>query len=91
MRDLTNPKWIVAKGFLFFALGLLAAVALLLVDSKLKQVVLLAVTVWAFCRFYYFLFYVIEHYVDPSFRFRGLWSVVAHLVRKRRGSGRREP
>jgi hypothetical protein len=57
---------------LFLALGLMSPTALLLADSKLTQAAILAVTVWAFCRLYYFLFYVIEHYVDPSFRFRGL-------------------
>jgi hypothetical protein len=87
MRDLTSRGWIVAKGVLFFALGLIsAATLLLLADSKWKQAALLAVTVWACCRFYYFLFYVIERYVDPSFRFRGIWSSVLYFVRNRRGS-----
>lgn len=30
------------------------------------------ITIWAFCRAYYFAFYVIEHYVDPHYRFAGL-------------------
>lgn len=88
MRELTSAKWIVVKGFLFLALGLLAGATLLLADSRWKQAVLLAVIVWAFCRFYYFLFYVVERYVDPSFRFSGVWSVVLYLVRKR-GNSRR--
>ena len=46
--------------------------------------VLLAVTVWCFCRFYYFAFYVIEHYVDPGYRFSGLWSFALYLLSKRR-------
>jgi hypothetical protein len=90
MRDLTDPKWIVVKGFLFFVLGLLAAAGLLLADPNPKHIALLAIMVWAFCRFYYFLFCIIEQYVDPTFRFRGIWSVVVYLVRKRRGSPRLE-
>lgn len=91
MRDLRSRKWIVAKGFLFLALGLLSATVLLLAESKPTQAALLAVTVWAFCRLYYFLFYVIEHYVDPSFRYRGLWDFVLYMFRKRRGPERLEP
>ena len=30
------------------------------------------ICVWASCRAYYFAFYVIQHYVDPSYRFSGL-------------------
>ena len=45
---------------------------------------LLAVSVWAFCRAYYFAFYVIERYVDPTYRFSGLGSVPRCLLRERR-------
>jgi hypothetical protein len=40
--------------------------------------------VWAFCRFYYFAFYVIEHYVDASYRFSGLLSLLHYAISKRR-------
>ncbi len=40
--------------------------------------------VWAFCRAYYFAFYVIEHHVDPGYRFSGLISFVAYALRKDR-------
>jgi len=36
---------------------------------------------------YYFAFYVIEHYVDPGYRFAGLWSFVRYVLRKRGGNG----
>jgi hypothetical protein len=45
---------------------------------------LLAVAVWSFARFYYFAFYVIEHYVDPGYRFAGLWDFVRYLLRRRK-------
>jgi len=28
--------------------------------------------------YYYFAFYVIQHYVDPAYRFSGLWSFVCY-------------
>ena len=53
---------------------------------NLKVAALLALMVWAFCRAYYFAFYVIEHYVDSSFKFSGLWSFARYLLRKKRGA-----
>ena len=48
----------------------------------MKVAVLLAIAIWSFCRFYYFAFYVIEHYVDPQFRFAGLGSFVRYLWKR---------
>ena len=84
MKDLTDPFWIKLKGGLFLFLGLLAA-ALLLVDAPtLKDEGLLVLAIWCFCRAYYFAFYVIEHYVDPGYKFSGLGSFVKYLLRKKR-------
>jgi hypothetical protein len=83
MADITNPKLIYAKGFLFLFAGVLASALLLLESPTWKVAFLLAVAVWCFARFYYFAFYVIEHYVDPGYRFAGLWSFVKYLFRKR--------
>ena len=52
---------------------------------------LLATAVWCFARFYYFAFYVIEHYVDPGYKFAGLGSFVAYLFRRRKGTGASSP
>ena len=85
MKDLTNPTWIKLKGVLFLLLGVLVATLLVLEAPSLKVVVLLAISLWCFCRFYYFAFYVIEHYVDPAYRFSGLWSFAVYLLFRRRG------
>lgn len=82
MKDLKNPRWIKLKGILFLFLGLLSAALLFFEHPTLKTGLLLALTVWCFCRFYYFGFYVIEHYVDPSYRFSGLWSFARYLMKK---------
>ena len=84
MADLTNPKWIYAKGFLFLLAGVMAATLLILDNPTWQTAFLLAVAVWCFARFYYFAFYVIEHYVDPGYRFAGLWSFARYLLRRRR-------
>src|SRR5438105_15517593 len=83
MADLTNPKLIYIKGFLFLLGGVLASVLLLLELPTLKVAFLLTVAVWCFARFYYFAFYVIEHYVDADYRFAGLGSFVRYLCRSR--------
>ena len=67
--------------------GFLVAAALILLDRpSWKIAALLAVTVWCFARAYYFAFYVIEHYVDPGYRFAGLWSFAQYLARRNRPS-----
>ena len=84
MGDLTNPRIIKLKGFLFLFLGVLSSVLLLLPEFSLRNVVLLCIAVWSFCRFYYFAFYVIQHYVDPQFRFAGLGDFAKYLLRRKR-------
>jgi len=82
MKDLTNPMWIKLKGAMFLLLGIAAAILLWLEQPTLKMALLLALVIWCFCRAYYFAFYVIEHYVDPGFKFSGLGSFLVYLVRK---------
>lgn len=84
MKDLTDPRWIKLKGMLFLLIGVASAVLLILEMPTLKVGVLLAISIWCFCRFYYFAFYVIQHYVDPGYRFSGLWSFACYLLKRRR-------
>ena len=83
MKDLTDPFRIKLKGILFLIVGLLAAVLLVLESPSLKVGVLLVISSWCFCRFYYFAFYVIQHYVDPAYRFSGLGSFVRYLLTRK--------
>jgi hypothetical protein len=83
MSDLTNPTVIKIKGFLFLFMGGLASTLLIIETPTLRQAALLAIAIWSFCRFYYFAFYVIEHYVDPNFRFAGLVDFVRYLLMRR--------
>jgi hypothetical protein len=84
MKDLTNPFWIKLKGLLFLFIGIVAVILLFLDSPTLKTAGLLAMAVWSFCRFYYFAFYVIEKYVEPSYKFSGLLSFARYLFHRRR-------
>ena len=86
MRDLESPRAIYAKGALFLVIGVAAAVLLVVESPTLKTGLLLAIAVWSFCRLYYFAFYVIEKYVDDSYRFSGLWSFARYVWGRRSGN-----
>jgi hypothetical protein len=84
MKNLTSANMMYLKGFLLLAGGILSAVVLIVENPTLKAVVLLAVAIWCFARFYYFAFYVIEHYIDSSYKFSGLWSFARYMYSKER-------
>ena len=83
MKDLSDPKWICLKGFLFLLIGILSAALVLFVMPTLRVAALLALMTWGFCRAYYFAFYVIEKYVDARYRFSGLGSFVKYWFTRR--------
>ncbi len=83
MKDLSDPRLIKLKGFLFLLLGIFTGVLLWLEQPTWKVAGLLALCIWSFCRAYYFAFYVLEKYVDPGFRFSGLWACARYLLGKK--------
>lgn len=85
VTNITNPRLIYCKGLLFLIGGCLAAGLLLFYSPSLKIAALLAISIWCFSRFYYFAFYVIQHYVDGNYRFSGLFSFFAYVIRQRLG------
>ncbi|MEO0475331.1 MAG: hypothetical protein AAF085_05060 [Planctomycetota bacterium] len=93
MPDLKNKKLIWLKGWLFLLGGLLASAGLLIEAFSWKVTLLLVIAVWCFCRFYYFAFYVIQHYVDPGYKFVGLWDFLKYVLggRERHSKGPDEP
>lgn len=80
-QDLKDPRWIIAKGILFLLAGILASGLLLAEVGSWRTATLLGLSIWCFCRFYYFAFYVVQHYIDPQFKFAGLGSVLAYLLK----------
>ena len=83
MKNIADPFWIKVKGILFLMLGALASILLVLELPSVKVVVLLALAIWSFCRFYYFAFYVMEKYVDSRYRYSGLLDLARYLIRRR--------
>lgn len=85
MADLTSPVLIYLKGILFLSGGVLASILLWMECPTLKVALLLALAVWCFARAYYFAFYVIEHYIDSSFKYAGISSFLRyHWTRRDR-------
>jgi uncharacterized membrane protein len=83
VADIENSKLFWGKAILFVLIGVVSSTLLLLESPSLKVTVLLTLAIWAFCRAYYFAFYVIEHYADPGYRFSGLISFIRHACQKR--------
>ena len=86
MGDLRDPRLLYAKAGLFVVIGLLASAGILIEHPQLVLAVQLALAIWAFARAYYFVFYVIEHYIDPGYRYAGLLHFVRHRWRRGRAA-----
>jgi hypothetical protein len=79
-----KSRWLLhAKGLLFLFLGLMAGGLILTESPDLRTFVLLLVSVWGFCRFYYYLFYVLEKYAGRERKYAGIVDALGYLLRKR--------
>ncbi len=87
MADIKNPRLLYAKGILFVFGGILASGLILVECPTIRIALLLGIAIWCFARAYYFAFYVIQHYIDPSYNFAGLGSFISYVLRRRRGKG----
>ena len=74
----------VFKAVLFFGLAAVCGLGLWLQAPRFLTLALVLVLAWAVARLYYFLFYVLHAYVDPSLRYSGLLALVRHLTAKPR-------
>jgi len=68
---------------MFLGIAAVAGALLLFESPTIRTAILLALIVWAACRFYYFIFYVLERYVDPSLRYAGIIALVRAILAKR--------
>jgi len=84
MSDLKSKSLIVLKGLLFLFMALMCAVILIAQSPTLTTVLLLALLIWSSCRFYYFLFYVLEKYVNPTMRYAGILDLLQGMKRRRK-------
>lgn len=82
--DLPEARWMYVKAILFLVAGIASVGGLLLESPNLRTVFLLGIALWSFCRLYYFLFYVIEKYIDPGYRFDGLLPAIRYLLHRKK-------
>jgi len=82
--DLKNPKWMYLKVALLIGIGVICFALVWLEHPTVATAVYLALMIWAFARAYYFAFYVVEKYIDDSYRFSGLTSFVRYLLARKK-------
>jgi len=87
--DLTDRRWIYVKGFLFVGIVLGASVLLWLENPGWRTAALVVLLIWSSARAYYFMFYVIENYVDGRYRFSGVCSFVRYLLTREAGADKK--
>ena len=89
--DIKSPALLKLKAALFLVIaGLSAGLLFVLVQPVFSWPIagLFVLCIWAFCRAYYFCFYVMQHYAEPGFKYAGLLDLALHLSGlrgKRRG------
>ena len=84
MGDIKKVWLLYLKGFLLFLTGFISSLLLVLLNLNFKNIVLLLLAIWGFCRAYYFAFYVIQYYIDPSFRYSGLIDFAKYQMKRKK-------
>ncbi len=88
--DIKSPLLLNLKGGLFLLLAIMAGTLTVCDDNRWREIVFLAVCVWASCRFYYFLFYVLDHYIGGS-KNASVFAMILNLCGKRRSNSPPDP
>jgi hypothetical protein len=82
-RDIKSMWLLHIKGFLFLAIGAMAFLLVILEMPNWRIAALLAMGTWAFCRFYYYLFYVLEKYAGRNQRYTGVFDALKYLLTRK--------
>jgi len=85
MTDLKHPFLIHLKGFLFLAILVASATLIIIHLPSWRIAALVCITIWASARLYYYLFYVIERYIDPTYKFSGIYSALRYFLGSKPG------
>ncbi len=78
--DLKNPKLIWLKGVLFGVMLVVSGGLIVALTRDWLVAGLVLLVAWSAARVYYFMFYVIEKYVDPTYRFAGMWDFAMYAI-----------
>ena len=84
MGDLKDARWMYLKAVLFLLIIMMSAGALWVQNQEWQTALLLGLTIWAAARLYYFMFYVVEKYIDENYRFSGVFDFLKYLITRRR-------
>ena len=79
MTDIKSKRVIVVKGFLFILISALSAITIVCYCPRIEVIILVFLLMWASARSYYFVFYVLEKYVDPKMKYTGIVDLVKHI------------
>ena len=90
MGDIKKVWLLYLKAFLLFLTGFISSLLLVFLNFKFKTIVLLLLAIWGFCRAYYFAFYVIQHYVDPTYKFSGLLDFAKYSIKKGKSNSQKK-
>jgi len=64
---------------------IIASITIALLEFPSWRLALLfALVIWASARLYYFMFYVIEKYIDPQYKFAGVGSFIMYMISSRK-------
>lgn len=78
--DLKNPKLIWLKGVLFGVILVVSGGLIVVMTRDWLVAALVLLVAWSAARGYYFMFYVIEKYVDPGYRFAGVGDFLMYAM-----------
>jgi len=81
-KNLKSKQAIYLKAILFLLILLLSIVLNLSSEELTVRIFSITLIIWASARIYYFMFYVIEHYVDGEFCFSGVYDFLKYLLKR---------
>lgn len=79
-----GPRLICIKGACFLLLIAITFTGIILDTLAWRRAIHAIILVWSSARFYYFLFYVLERYVDPTLNYSGLGDMARKILAKSR-------
>jgi hypothetical protein len=82
-QDIRSKGLLHAKGLLFLVIGVIGCGAVLLEVPTLRVAFALGAGIWGFCRFYYYLFYVLENCAGRDRKYAGLYDALRYLLIRR--------
>ncbi len=84
-----SPRWIFVKAALFAVILLMSSLIVVLDARIWVRALVIFLVIWSAARLYYFMFYVIERYVDSGYRFAGIYDCLKYLWHRKQEKQRK--